>query len=141
MTKYPFSAVLLAAGTSSRMEGNFKQLLPLPTPTGDEEPVVRTTTRALLAAEPEEVVVVTGHRGREVMKALADLPISFAPNPLADRGWATQQTDTAPFVGAHETYDLRVHNRDFAQVNNCPFHAVTYFTLYQFQISRSNSPD
>jgi CTP:molybdopterin cytidylyltransferase MocA len=31
MTKLPFSAVLLAADSTSRMEGRFKQLLPLPT--------------------------------------------------------------------------------------------------------------
>jgi molybdenum cofactor cytidylyltransferase len=80
MSKVPFSAVLLAAGSSSRMEGEFKQLLPIPTANGTE-PVVRVTARALLAAGPAEVVVVTGHRGREVMTALADLPLSFCTNP------------------------------------------------------------
>src|ERR1700761_4260976 len=89
ISKFPFSAVLLAAGTSSRMEGQFKQLLPLPTPTGDAEPVVRITARALLAAEPEEIVVVTGHRGRDVMKVLMDLPLSFAPNPRYEEGQMT----------------------------------------------------
>jgi molybdenum cofactor cytidylyltransferase len=117
MTKYPFSAVLLAAGSSSRMHGQFKQLLPLPVPqrvalasslpatpptpwpaatswqppaaNGDDEPVVRITARALLAAQPEEVVVVTGHRGRDVMRALADLPLSFAPNPRHKEGQMT----------------------------------------------------
>jgi molybdenum cofactor cytidylyltransferase len=117
MTKFPFSAVLLAAGSSSRMQGKLKQLLPLrvpqhalpsgpaqtqpptpwpdatsrrvPPPAGDEEPVVRITARSLLAAQPEEVVVVTGHRGREVMRALADLPVSFAPNPRYEEGQMT----------------------------------------------------
>jgi molybdenum cofactor cytidylyltransferase len=124
MTKFPFSAVLLAAGSSSRMRGSLKQLLPLPVPphatppnaiasrvgsqpqppagpgpdanswhapppTGDEEPVVRITARSLLAAQPEEVVVVTGYRGREVMRALNDLPVSFAPNPRHEQGQMT----------------------------------------------------
>jgi molybdenum cofactor cytidylyltransferase len=80
MSTVPFSAVLLAAGSSSRMEGEFKQLLPVPTANGTE-PVVRVTARALLAAGPAEVVVVTGHRGREVMTALADLPLTLCTNP------------------------------------------------------------
>ena len=62
------------------MEGEFKQLLPVPTANGTE-PVVRVTARALLAAGPAEVVVVTGHRGREVITALADLPVTFCSNP------------------------------------------------------------
>jgi molybdenum cofactor cytidylyltransferase len=88
MNKLPFSAVLLAAGSSSRMQGNLKQLLPLPTQAG-EEPAVRITARALLAAQPEEVVVVTGHRGREVMQVLEDLPVTFAPNPRHAQGQMT----------------------------------------------------
>jgi molybdenum cofactor cytidylyltransferase len=80
MSTIPFSAILLAAGSSSRMEGEFKQLLPVPTANGTE-PVVRVTARALLAAGPAEVVVVTGHRGREVITALADLPVTFCSNP------------------------------------------------------------
>jgi len=80
MSALPFSVVLLAAGSSSRMEGEFKQLLPVPTANGTE-PVVRVTTRAILAAGPTEVVAVTGHRGREVTHALADLPLTFCANP------------------------------------------------------------
>ncbi len=80
MSRTPFSAVLLAAGASTRMQGGFKQLLPLPTEYG-EEPVVRVTARTLLAAGAAEVVVVIGHRGREVMAALADLPLCFRSNP------------------------------------------------------------
>ncbi|MEA3180206.1 MAG: hypothetical protein QOI59_3729 [Gammaproteobacteria bacterium] len=88
MNDFPFSAVLLAAGSSSRMQGDLKQLLPLPTQAG-EEPAVRITARALLAAQPEEVVVVTGHRGREVMQALEELPVTFAPNPRHAQGQMT----------------------------------------------------
>lgn len=80
MSTVSFSAVLLAAGSASRMEGAFKQLLPLPRD-GGAMPAVRLTATALLEAGPEEVVVVTGHRGREVMAALADLPLAFRHNP------------------------------------------------------------
>ena len=91
MSPVPFSAILLAAGSSSRMEGGFKQLLPLPTTNG-LEPAVRITARAILAAEPAEVVVVTGHRGREVTGALADLPVSFRSNPRHAEGQMTSVT-------------------------------------------------
>jgi len=88
MTDLRFSVVLLAAGCASRMQGELKQLLPLPTPRGPE-PVVRVTAQAVLAARPAEVVVVTGHRGREVMGAVADLPLSFCSNPRHAEGQAT----------------------------------------------------
>jgi molybdenum cofactor cytidylyltransferase len=73
-----FSAVLLAAGSSSRMQGEFKQLLPVPTPEGIQ-PLVRVTAQAILASKPAEVVVVTGHRGREVMDVTAGLTALQAP--------------------------------------------------------------
>ena len=85
MSTVPFSVVLLAAGSSSRMEGEFKRLLPVPTANGTE-PVVRVTARAILAAGPAEVVVVTGHRGREVTGVLADLPLTFCANPRCMEG-------------------------------------------------------
>jgi molybdenum cofactor cytidylyltransferase len=73
------------------MLGAFKQLLPIPTASGTE-PVVRVTARAILTAEPAEVVVVTGHRGREVMEALADLPVTFRSNPRHAEGQMTSVT-------------------------------------------------
>lgn len=85
MSAAPFSAVLLAAGASSRMGGEFKQLLPLPQ-NGDEVPAARITAQSLLAAGAEEVVVVTGHRGREVTATLADLPLTFRSNPRFAEG-------------------------------------------------------
>jgi molybdenum cofactor cytidylyltransferase len=88
MSDLPFSVVLLAAGSSSRMQGEFKQLLPLPTPRGTE-PLVRVTACAILAARPAEVIVVTGHRGREVVGALADLPLGFCSNPRYAEGQMT----------------------------------------------------
>jgi molybdenum cofactor cytidylyltransferase len=70
-----FSAVVLAAGQSSRMGGANKLLLPFA-----GEPLVRRTVRTLLAAGVQETVVVTGHQGREVMRSVLDLPVTIQPN-------------------------------------------------------------
>lgn len=74
MTTLRFSAVVLAAGQSSRM-GRNKLLLPL-----GGEPAVRRSVRAVLDAGVQETVVVTGHQGREVARALLDLPVTLQPN-------------------------------------------------------------
>ena len=70
-----FSAVVLAAGRSARMGGRNKLLLSV-----DGEPLVRRTVRTVLAAGMQETVVVTGFEGREVMRAVADLPVTLQPN-------------------------------------------------------------
>jgi molybdenum cofactor cytidylyltransferase len=70
-----FSAVVLAAGSSSRMGGPNKLLLPVA-----GEPLVRRTVRTVLAAGVQEAVVVTGHQAREVMQVLSDLPVTLQPN-------------------------------------------------------------
>ncbi len=80
-----WSAVVLAAGTSSRMEGRHKMLLPV-----NDKPVIRHTVERILAAAPQEVVVVTGHKGRDVIAALQ-------PNPRYEEG---QMTSAAIGVGA-----------------------------------------
>ncbi|MBC5783517.1 nucleotidyltransferase family protein [Ramlibacter sp. USB13] len=72
---FRFSAVVLAAGSSSRMGGPNKLLLPV-----QGEPLVRRTVRTVLAAGVQEAVVVTGHQAREVMRVLADLPVTLQPN-------------------------------------------------------------
>ena len=87
-----WSAVVLAAGNSARMQGQHKMLLPI----GDK-PVVRHTVERILAAEPQEVVVVTGFKGREVMNALAALPVALQSNPRYEEG---QMTSSAVGVGA-----------------------------------------
>ena len=87
-----WSAVVLAAGTSSRMEGRHKMLLPV----GDR-PVIRHTVERIRAAAPQEVVVVTGYKGRDVIAALADLPVALQPNPRYEEG---QMTSAAIGVGA-----------------------------------------
>lgn len=75
------SAVVLAAGQSARMEGRNKLLLPF-----GEEPLLRRTVRTVLAAGVQETVVVTGHQGREVARAVLDLPVTVQPNPRHEEG-------------------------------------------------------
>ena len=87
-----WSAVVLAAGTSSRMEGRHKMLLPI----GDK-PVIRHTVEQILEAGPKEVVVVTGYRGRDVMAALAHVPVGLQPNSRYEEG---QMTSAAIGAGA-----------------------------------------
>ncbi|NML48227.1 nucleotidyltransferase family protein [Ramlibacter sp. G-1-2-2] len=70
-----FSAVVLAAGTSSRMDGANKLLLDV-----GGEPAIRRSVRIVLAAGVQETVVVTGHQGREVARAVLDLPVTVQPN-------------------------------------------------------------
>jgi molybdenum cofactor cytidylyltransferase len=87
-----WSAVVLAAGTSSRMRGQHKLLMPL-----GGKPVIRQTVERLWAAGPQEVVVVTGHQALEISAALADMPIKIQLNPRYEEG---QMTSAAVGVGA-----------------------------------------
>jgi molybdenum cofactor cytidylyltransferase len=90
--RLPFSAVMLAAGNSSRMQGRHKLLLPI-----NGEPAIRRSVSALLAAGPEEIVVVTGFNGRAVIEALDGLPVRFQFNPYYEQG---QMTSVAAGVAA-----------------------------------------
>ena len=69
------SAVVLAAGASSRMQGRNKLLVSV-----DGEPLVRRTVRTVLAAGMLETVVVTGHQMRDITRAVLDLPVNVQPN-------------------------------------------------------------
>jgi molybdenum cofactor cytidylyltransferase len=75
------SAVVLAAGLSSRMGGPHKLLLDV-----GGEPMLRRVVRSVLALDPAEVVVVTGHRAEEVVAVLAGLPVRFVHNPAFAEG-------------------------------------------------------
>jgi molybdenum cofactor cytidylyltransferase len=75
------SAVILAAGLSSRMEGRHKLLLDL-----GGQPMLRHVVTAVLGVAPAEVVVVTGYGAPEVAAALAGLPVRFAHNAEYGQG-------------------------------------------------------
>ncbi len=76
------AGLLLAAGPGSRMEAAFKLVLPL----GDRTVVARSASAAV-AAGLDPVVVVTGHRGLDVRRALIGLPV----RTVANVEWPTGQ--------------------------------------------------
>jgi molybdenum cofactor cytidylyltransferase len=77
---------------SSRMRGKHKLLLPI-----EGELAIRRTVRALLAAGPEEIVIVVGFNGRAIIDALDELPVRFQFNPFYEEG---QMTSVAAGVAA-----------------------------------------
>jgi len=92
MSAVRFSAVVLAAGASTRMPGRHKLLLPV-----GRDTVIGATLRAVLASGPGEVVVVTGHGAQDVAAALAGLPVRIVYNPRHAEG---QMTSVAAGVAA-----------------------------------------
>jgi molybdenum cofactor cytidylyltransferase len=77
------AAIVLAAGLSRRM-GRPKLLLPI-----EGRPVLRITVEDVLAAGVEPVVVVTGTEHRELVDALAGLPVTLVNNPSPEAGQAS----------------------------------------------------
>lgn len=75
------SAILLAAGSSTRMAPANKLLLPW-----QDKPIVYHTAKHLLAAGIEELIIVTGHEAAAVTTALHSLPVSFIHNPDYAKG-------------------------------------------------------
>ncbi len=75
------SAVVLAAGLSSRMGGPHKLLLDV-----GGEPMLRRVVRSLLGLTVAEVVVVTGYRAADIVTALDGLPVRFAHNAAFTEG-------------------------------------------------------
>jgi molybdenum cofactor cytidylyltransferase len=78
------TAVILAAGRSTRMGGPNKLLAELA-----GKPLVRTVTEQALASGASGVIVVTGHQAGEVEKALAGLKVKFVRNPDFATGLAS----------------------------------------------------
>jgi molybdenum cofactor cytidylyltransferase len=70
------SAVVLAAGLSSRMGGPHKLLLDV-----NGEPMLRRVVRAVLTVASAEVVVVTGYQAEDIRAVLSGLAVRFAHNP------------------------------------------------------------
>jgi molybdenum cofactor cytidylyltransferase len=79
----PVAAVVLAAGTSTRM-GRNKLLLELA-----GETLVRRTVRVALAAGLDPVIAVLGHEAPRVGAELADLPCLTVVNPRYAEGVRT----------------------------------------------------
>jgi len=77
------SAIILAAGTSSRM-GRTKQLLKA----GDST-LVRVVAENVLSSMVDEVVIVTGHRHDDISAAINDLPVQIIYNSRFESGQGT----------------------------------------------------
>lgn len=78
-----FAAILLAAGSSSRL-GQSKQLLQI-----DGVPLVRRQAELLLSLEPACVVVVSGAEQLAVEQAIHGLPVHRVHNPNWQQGMGT----------------------------------------------------
>ncbi|MEY2776354.1 MAG: Bifunctional protein GlmU [Pseudomonadota bacterium] len=74
-------AVLLAAGSASRMGNRPKSLLQL-----GGVPLIRRQLIALSGAGIDEVVVVLGHHRAEIEPLVQDFPVTLAVNPNPDQG-------------------------------------------------------
>jgi molybdenum cofactor cytidylyltransferase len=79
----PFGAVILAAGSSSRL-GQPKQLLLY-----ENRPLVTRAAEAALAAGASPVIVVLGAHAEKIRTALAGLPILIVENPAWSEGMAS----------------------------------------------------
>lgn len=77
-------AVLLAAGSGSRLGGRPKSLLEL-----GGVPLIRRQLIALSGAGVDEVVVVLGHHADAIEAAVRDFPVTLARNPSPDDGQAS----------------------------------------------------
>ena len=77
-------AVLLAAGSGSRLGGRPKSLLEL-----GGVPLIRRQLIALSGAGVDEVVVVLGHHADVIEPAVREFPVTLARNPSPDDGQAS----------------------------------------------------
>jgi molybdenum cofactor cytidylyltransferase len=92
MASGPVSAILLAAGKSSRM-GKLKQLMPL----GDST-ILEQTLDNLLSSRVAEVIVVLGHKAEEITKRLSGRPVKLVVNPLYRKGMSSSIAAGLKFV-------------------------------------------
>ena len=80
------AAVLLAAGSGSRMGLKPKSLLAL-----NGEPLIYRSARQLLDAGVTQLVVVLGHYAAEIEAPLQGLPVQKVYNPNPDQGLVSSQ--------------------------------------------------
>lgn len=83
-TSAKVTAIILAAGKSSRMRGPNKLLAEI-----GGEAIIRTVARAALASRAADVLVVTGNQAESVRAALAGLDVRFCNNPDFADGLST----------------------------------------------------
>ena len=85
MTRFTdLSGIVLAAGSSSRMEGANKLLLPW-----QKQCVLQVAVERICAVGLGEVIAVTGHQRTEVEEALSHYPVRLVHNPDFAEGMAS----------------------------------------------------
>jgi CTP:molybdopterin cytidylyltransferase MocA len=94
-------AVLLAAGSASRMGGQPKCLLQL-----DGISLIERQISALLAAGVSDIVVVLGHYAAAIAAAVQPLPVRIVHNPQPDEG---QASSLRIGLAAYETTGFDAH--------------------------------
>ncbi|MBO0346489.1 molybdopterin-binding/glycosyltransferase family 2 protein [Roseibium sp. CAU 1637] len=82
--KVPVSAVVLAAGLSSRMGPNNKLLATI-----NGEPLIRRVVKAAIASPCDPVIVVSGHQADGIAAALEGLDVIHVHNPDYVEGMGT----------------------------------------------------
>ncbi len=92
MEASPVSAIVLAAGKSSRM-GKLKQLMPL-----GKSTILEQTLKNLLDSTVAEVIVVLGHKAEEITKRLSGRPVKVVVNPLYRKGMGSSIAAGLRFV-------------------------------------------
>lgn len=96
------ACLLLAAGLSRRL-GRAKQLLPWQGTT-----LVHYTAQTALAAQPDTVVAVLGHRADDVRAQLADIPVTCVFNPAYADGQGSSVACGAHWLMTHAACDAIV---------------------------------
>lgn len=78
------TAIVLAAGASTRMGADNKLLLPF-----REGTVLASVVEAACASTADDVIVVTGHQDRQIRDILEAYPVRIAYNPEHEEGLST----------------------------------------------------
>lgn len=100
MTRFAdLSGIVLAAGSSSRMEGANKLLLPW-----KEQCVLQVVVERICEVGLGEVVVVTGHQQAEVEEKLSRYPVRLVHNPDFAEGMAASIRVGVEAAGGEQGY-------------------------------------
>ncbi|OPX96815.1 MAG: Molybdenum cofactor cytidylyltransferase [Syntrophorhabdus sp. PtaB.Bin027] len=102
-----FLAIILAAGTSSRL--GFNKL----TVFIDGESVIRRSVTPFLMAEIDRILVVTGNDSENVKEQLEGLPVSFIYNPCYKKGMSSSIKTVTPFLEGSEAVLFHLGDKPF----------------------------
>ena len=96
MVALKISAIVLAAGRSSRMVDRHKLLLDI-----GGQTMIRRSVETVLAIAPVETIVVTGYEAAEITAALDGLPLRLVHNPRWEEGQPTSVAAGVRALGQH----------------------------------------